>query len=164
MAEDDAVSRFAIRSLLQKSGHRPVCVGSGAQALAAMQLHPFHCLFTDIRMPGMDGLELARSIRNNAFPSAPPSAETKALVREVFPGEEAAPPPDPGIFIVAVSAHAMAGDKERFLRQGFNFYISKPIVMEELCSTLDRVTAALAKQQGKTGRLDGAQKSPSSTP
>jgi PAS domain S-box-containing protein len=148
VAEDDDVSRFAIRALLQRAGHRPFCVGNGTQALEALQLYPFHCLFTDIQMPDMDGLALVRYIRENAFHIAPPTSETKALLRESFPDGERAAAPDPDMFIVAVSAHAMSGDRERFLRRGISFYISKPVIMEELREVLNTIASELAKKRG----------------
>lgn len=140
VAEDDAVGRFAMRAFLQRGGHKVVCVRDGKQALEALQLYPFDCLLTDIQMPDMDGLELARNIRQGRAYRFPPSAEVRALVRDVFPDmPETLTPVNPDITIVAVSAHTMAGDRERFLRQGVTHYIAKPIVMRQLFEVLDRV-------------------------
>ena len=148
VAEDDQVSRFAIRAFLQRAGHRPVCVANGRQALEAMRLHSFHCLFTDIQMPDMDGLELARRVRNNAAGDIIPSEAARALVEDVYSKEKAPSPGeiDPKIVIVAVSAHAMSGDRERFLQQGINYYISKPIVMDELEEVLLNIAGDLNDQ------------------
>lgn len=142
VAEDDAVGRFAIRSFLQRAGHRVVCVDNGRQALEALQLYPFDCLFTDIQMPDMDGMELARRIRTSSLDGITPTEAVLALVREVFPqASESALPIDPQCVIVAVSAHTMAGDKDRFLRQGIDHYVAKPIAVRELSETLRRIAA-----------------------
>lgn len=137
VAEDDEVGRFAIRSFLQKGGHRVVCVADGKQALEALQLHPFHCLFTDIAMPYVDGLELVRLIRSGQAEDYPPSGEVCALVRDVFPKSNCSPLLlQKDITIVAVTAHTMIGDRERFLGQGINHYVSKPIIRKELDEAL----------------------------
>lgn len=137
VAEDDAVGRFALRSFLLRSGHRAVCVQNGRQALEALQIYPFDCLLTDIQMPDLDGLELARRIHETDIREFSPSEEVRALVREAFPeAAETTAPVDPAMPIVAVSAHTMAGDKERFLQQGINHYIAKPIALRELNAVL----------------------------
>lgn len=144
VAEDDSVSRFAIRSFLLRMGHHPVCVTNGTEAIEALKLHPFHCLLTDIQMPDMDGMELVRRIREGNVADIPATDATRKLIENSFPGivvkEE---PIDRGIAVVAVSAHAMAGDKERFLREGMDFYISKPVVAEELSQTLGKLVNQL---------------------
>jgi signal transduction histidine kinase/CheY-like chemotaxis protein/PAS domain-containing protein len=153
VAEDDAVARFALRSFLQRAGHKVVCVNDGHQALQALRMHPFDCLFTDIQMPDMDGVELTQRIRNNDVSGIAPTDEVCSLVRAVFP-EAANPglPIDPHCFIVAVSAHTMAGDKDKFLRHGINHYIAKPIAMKQLNEVLCLI-AAQSPGQTETARL-----------
>lgn len=140
VAEDDAVSSFALRSFLSRGGHRAVCVENGRQALEALQLHPFDCLFTDIQMPGMDGLELVHCIHENKVAGYPPSKEIRLLVGEVFPrSDNTLLEVDPGIPIVAVSAHVMAGARERFFEHGIHYYIDKPIMLKKLNDILDQI-------------------------
>ncbi|MDL2209336.1 response regulator [Desulfovibrio sp. OttesenSCG-928-O18] len=140
VAEDDEVGRLAMRAFLQRLGHRPVCVENGRMALEALQLHPFHCLFTDIQMPDMDGLEVVRRIRANDLTDIAPSEKTRETLRAAIPGEYSAVLPVPGdIVAVTVSAHTMSGDRERFLKAGMDFYISKPIMMKELAEVLGKV-------------------------
>ncbi|MDR3074169.1 MAG: response regulator [Deltaproteobacteria bacterium] len=137
VAEDDSVGRMALRAFLRRRGHRVLCVEDGGRALEALQLYPFHCLFTDIAMPGMDGLDLLRRVRENAVGDFPPSAEMIRHIREEF-GEERGPDArtNPALPVVAVSAHSMLGDKERFLARGMDYYISKPLNGEELDGAL----------------------------
>ncbi|MDR3073183.1 MAG: response regulator [Deltaproteobacteria bacterium] len=141
VAEDDAVGRFALRSFLALGGHRTVCVQNGLQALEALQLYPFDCLLTDVQMPDMDGLELTRQVQSGELQNfPPPSEEVRNLVREAFPQvPDALIPVSPDIPIIAVSAHAMTGDRERFLQQGINYYISKPIIMRHLDEILKKI-------------------------
>ncbi len=137
VAEDDDVGRFAIRSFLQRAGHRPLCVRNGRQALEALQLHHFDCLFTDIQMPDMDGLEVTRRIRSGELDDMAPSDAVRTLVAEyTLNGDEGAVQVDPDMIVAAVSAHTMSGDRERFLELGMNFYVSKPIRMDELGDVL----------------------------
>lgn len=155
VAEDDSVSRFAINSFLKRLGHRAVCVDNGSEAIGALKLYPFHCLLTDIQMPDMDGMELAARIRENKVDGIFASDATRTLVQKVFPDAALAERPiDSGIAIIAVSAHAMAGDRERFLKRGMDDYISKPVVAEELAATLNRQVPKLMKK----GQLPSAAK------
>ena len=140
VAEDDMVGSLAIRAFLQRAGHRVFCVEDGRQALEALQCYPFHCLFTDIEMPYMDGLELVKQIRNRSGDNFFPSDSIRARIRKQFPNAAGKRLPlNPKLVVVAVSAHSMIGDRERFLKQGISYYISKPIIKEELNAALDFV-------------------------
>lgn len=151
VAEDDAVSRFALGIFLQRLGHVPVCVSNGRLALEMLQLHPFHCLFTDIQMPGMDGLEVVRRIRESDLDGIAPSDEARALLHEAFPDwREWACPVPPDMVTVTVSAHTMKGDRERFLDAGMDFYISKPVAMKDLDEVLRKVSVRLARIEALT--------------
>lgn len=146
VAEDDAVGRFALEAFLRRLGHRAVCVSTGGLALEMLQLHPFDCLFTDIQMPGMDGLEVVRRIRENRLEDFPPSDEARELLRKNISGEFVdALPVDRNIVAVTVSAHAMSGDRERFMEAGMDFYIAKPIIMRDLEEVLGKVAARVTR-------------------
>ena len=137
VAEDDDVSRFALKSFLRWAGHRAVCVNDGRQALEALQLHSFHCLMTDVQMPEMDGVELIRRIRNGRWEDIAPSEKVRSLVNAEFPeGLRPCSGIPSNLVVTAISAHAMAGDRERFLREGMDLYLAKPVVMEKLLEVL----------------------------
>ncbi|EHJ49161.1 PAS/PAC sensor hybrid histidine kinase [Solidesulfovibrio carbinoliphilus subsp. oakridgensis] len=116
LAEDNRVSRDITEKLLLRRGHAVTTAADGREALDAVIRHPFDCILMDIQMPGMGGLEATRAIRALADPDRA------------------------GVFIAAVTAHAMPGDRERFLASGLDDYLSKPLLQTEL----DRVLAAAA--------------------
>ena len=118
LAEDNPVNqRLAVR-LLEKDGHSVVVAADGVRALEAFQEHPFDLILMDVQMPVMDGLETTAAIRK----------------REASKGTH--------IPIVAMTAHAMAGDRQRFLSLGMDGYVSKPIHSRDLYEAIDNVFAS----------------------
>lgn len=140
VAEDDEVSRMAICRFLERAGHRALCVTNGKEALEALQLYPFHCLLTDIQMPDMDGTELVRRVRENAVDGHEPCGRIYERVRALF-GNACGTKRflNPDCIIVAVSAHTMAGDERRFLDQGIDYYLAKPLVAKKLHGTIAEI-------------------------
>ena len=112
VAEDERVNRVVIERILTKLGHTATCVASGEEALATLGERSFDLILTDIQMPGLDGMETARAIRNDLGVDTP---------------------------IIALTAHAMTGDRERFIESGMNGYIAKPFELYELETEVDRV-------------------------
>ena len=142
VAEDDAVSRHAMRLFLEKLGHRAVCVTNGREALEALRLYPFNCLVSDVLMPEMDGLEVTRHIRQGLADAFIPPTEVRDMVLAVIPPDDILSPPRTvprDTPIVAVSAHAMKGDKEHFLQEGMDYYLSKPVKIKDLAAVLLRI-------------------------
>jgi signal transduction histidine kinase/DNA-binding response OmpR family regulator len=117
LAEDNAVNQKLAVRLLQKRGHTVTVAGDGRQALTALEKARFDLVLMDVQMPGMDGLEATQEIRRSEKASG---------------GR---------IPIVAITALAMKGDRERCLKAGMDSYLSKPIRPEELDDTLDVYTA-----------------------
>jgi PAS domain S-box-containing protein len=115
LAEDNPVNQKLAVRLLEKHGHGVVVAANGLEALAAIEKQAFDLVLTDIQMPEMDGLEVTRAIR-----------EKERLTGGHLP-------------IVAMTAHAMKGDKETCLQTGMDSYISKPINSKELIAVLDLV-------------------------
>jgi signal transduction histidine kinase/CheY-like chemotaxis protein len=112
LAEDNAVNqRLAIR-LLEKQGHTVAVAATGAAAAAALEQATFDLLLMDLQMPEMDGFEATALIR----------AKEKPTGRHLP--------------IVAMTAHAMKGDRERCLAAGMDGYVSKPIHAKELFETI----------------------------
>jgi CheY-like chemotaxis protein len=116
LVEDDRVNQIAISRMLEKMGHFPTCCGDGKKALDALKEKHFDCIFMDIQMPVMDGMEATRMIR-----TAPSMADFAAIP------------------IIALTAHAMPNDKDNFLKAGMNDYVSKPVSFEQLAEAINRV-------------------------
>jgi CheY-like chemotaxis protein len=98
--------------MLERHGHRVTAVQTGRQALDALAQSSFDLVLMDIQMPEMDGLEAAAAIRE----------------REKDTGQH--------IPIIAMTAHAMRGDREKYLAGGMDEYISKPVHPQELLATI----------------------------
>ncbi len=116
LAEDTPVNRTLVLRLLERQGHEAVAVEDGRAAVEAVQRQPFDVVLMDIQMPGMDGLAATAAIR---------SWETERGIH---------------VPIIALSAHAMAGDRERFLAAGMDDYVAKPVSQPDLFAALDRAT------------------------
>ena len=113
LAEDNPVNqRLAVR-LLEKRGHHVVVAGNGAEALAAMDKQDFDLVFMDVQMPEMDGLEATAVIRG----------------KEKITGKHQP--------IIALTAHAMKGDREKCISGGMDGYLTKPIRPQELDDFLE---------------------------
>jgi PAS domain S-box-containing protein len=116
LAEDDQINKILAVSLLERRGHKVTAVENGREAIEALQRECFDLVLMDARMPEMDGEEATRIIRE----SPPPGV-------------------DKDIPIIALTAYALKGDRERFLAAGMDDYIAKPLDMEELDGVLARV-------------------------
>ncbi|KAF5049921.1 Sensor histidine kinase RcsC [anaerobic digester metagenome] len=113
LAEDDQVSVFAARRLLERLGHVVVCAENGRQALEALRGGEFDVVLMDVQMPVMDGLQATRLIRADAGLG-----------------------PMAGVPIIAMTAYAMSGDRDICLAAGMDGYISKPVGARELVRAL----------------------------
>ena len=115
LADDDAVSRMVARRNLEKRGHAVTPVEDGERALTALQEGAFDLVLMDVQMPNMDGFEATARIRR----------------REERTGGH--------VPIVALTANAMKGDRERVLDAGMDAYVSKPLRAEELFEVVEGV-------------------------
>jgi len=114
LVEDDEVSRDMVRNFLEKSGAKATCVVNGEEALQALAKgERFDCILMDIQLPVMDGVKATKKIRAR-------DDENK------------------NIPIIAITAHAMTGDKEKFLAAGMNDYVAKPVDLEALKEVIQR--------------------------
>jgi len=109
--------------LLEKSGHQVTLVGNGLEALRKFEAEPFDVILMDAQMPEMGGIEATAAIR----------------LRELETGGH--------VPIIAVTAHALHGDRERFLAAGMDDYLSKPLRPAELTASLLHLTPVLDSEQ-----------------
>ena len=114
VAEDNLVNQKLAVALLQKRGHKVVLAENGLRALAILESTPFDLVLMDVQMPEMDGLEATRALRLREDPQSRRQP------------------------VVAMTALAMKGDRERCLAAGMDDYLSKPIRPQELDEMLDK--------------------------
>jgi signal transduction histidine kinase/DNA-binding NarL/FixJ family response regulator len=112
VAEDDTFNQKVLLEMLKKMGYRANAVADGIEVLKALETRPYDIILMDIKMPRMDGVKATHEIRKRW--------------------------PDSGPKIVAITAYAMPGDKERFLAAGMNDYIAKPVARDNLARILSK--------------------------
>ena len=116
VVEDNRVNRLLAVGMLGKLGYAADMAADGWEALEKLQGEHYDGVFMDIQMPGMDGVETTNKIRDARIGSSI----------------------DPNIPIIAMTAHAMLGDREVFLGSGMNDYIAKPVEMDDIKAALIR--------------------------
>lgn len=112
LVDDDALNRFFGQELLQVIGFRVTTANSGKEAILQLQQTTFDLVFMDVSMPDMNGYETTQHIRQDTRFSHLP--------------------------IVALTAHAIAGERERCLASGMNDYLTKPFELEQIRQMLQQ--------------------------
>jgi len=120
LAEDQPINQRVVVRILEKRGHSLMDVGNGREALEALVSQSFDVVLMDVQMPDMDGIEATRVIR----------LQERGTARH-----------QP---IVVLTAYAIKGDRERFLAEGFDGYLSKPIASSALYETIERLVSSPA--------------------
>ncbi|HEY5810825.1 MAG TPA: response regulator [Povalibacter sp.] len=115
VAEDNMVNQKLIERVLQRLGHNVTVVADGLAAVHAHERDTFDLILMDMQMPELDGFEATAAIRERSRSGSPP------------------------IPIIALTAHALKGDRERCLAAGMDGYLSKPLVLKDLEAVLDSV-------------------------
>ena len=113
VADDNALNQKVASIFLGKLGYRADVVNNGIEALEALERQPYDIVFLDVQMPEMDGLEASRRIRAKWLGKSRPR-------------------------LIALTASAMAGDRERCLSAGMDDYLATPIHIKNMISTLER--------------------------
>ena len=130
IAEDNPVNRELLRELLEMRGHTVVEACDGEEALRVIEQTRPDLVLLDIGMPLLDGFGVIRKIRENPrFASMP---------------------------VVAVTAYAMQGDREKILSSKFDGYLSKPVDARSLVQELDRVLSQQGEQEGSADQGSGS--------
>ena len=123
VAEDNAINVMVVRTILEKAGYSVVTVSDGTAVLDQLSRNDFDLVLMDISMPGVDGVTATRRIREGEVPGA-----------------------NRDIPIIAVTAHAMKGDRESFMEAGMSDYLGKPYsrnsVLETVATHLGRTPAS----------------------
>lgn len=112
LAEDNAINQKVMLRMLKKLGYCADVAANGLEVLKAIERQPYDVVLMDVQMPEMDGLDAARAIRR----TLPSEGQPK---------------------IIAITAYALKGDRERCIKAGMDCYISKPVQFKELRETLE---------------------------
>jgi two-component system, sensor histidine kinase and response regulator len=126
VVEDNSVNQQLALRLLEKEGHKAALAASGAEALAQLEREKFDLVLMDVQMPDMDGYEATAAIRR----------------KEKLTGAH--------VPIIAMTARAMKGDRERCLAAGMDGYVSKPIRAEQLFETIEEELSSLRSSGPRT--------------
>ena len=117
VVDDNDVNRLYMLHLLRKNGHTPLAAADGGQALALAASQAVDCILMDVQLPDMDGLTVTRAIRDGqCLPANPPDVP-----------------------ILALTAFAMQGDRERCLAAGMDDHVAKPVRGRDLLLAMARV-------------------------
>ena len=123
VAEDHPANQRIIKLMLERLGYRPEIVANGFEVLAALRAQSFDAVILDVQMPGMDGLTAAREICRTHAPGKRP-------------------------WMLAMTANALEGDREKCLAAGMDDYISKPVRTTDLASAMRRAYTRHAPPRG----------------
>ena len=121
VAEDNAINQRLILRMLERAGHETTLVGTGREAVEAVELDSFDVVLMDVQMPDLDGIQATVRIRDRE------SGGDKRLP------------------IIAMTAHAMPGDRERCLAAGMDAYLSKPLRFDSLIGAIESTVSAVAE-------------------
>lgn len=151
LAEDDPSNQLPMRKLLEKAGHDVVLAENGQQAVDLFHDHSFDCILMDVKMPVMNGVEATWEIRKreSGFGVQHPECSSQHAKNANQESADRENPASPSLDltagalkktpIIALTACAMTGDRETFLKAGMDDYLAKPFRMEELHKLLERV-------------------------
>ncbi|MFO1475500.1 MAG: response regulator [Verrucomicrobiota bacterium] len=120
LCDDNAINQKVAVRLLQQMGYKPDVAGNGVEALTALDQRPYDLIFMDVQMPEMDGLEATRNIRE------------RQKDKSKFPHYK------PSITIVAMTANAMPGDRDRCINAGMDDYLAKPVRPEDVRKVVEQ--------------------------
>ncbi|MBU1040780.1 MAG: PAS domain S-box protein [Proteobacteria bacterium] len=121
LADDEPIGQMSMLVLLKRMGHEVITASNGNEAIDALMQNDIDCILMDIQMPEMDGVEATKRIRS---------------MSDVL-GKARVP-------IIALTAYAMQGDREKFLAAGMDDHVAKPVQMEELQKALARVMESVS--------------------
>jgi CheY-like chemotaxis protein len=124
LADDDEITQLQVKRLLEKRGHHVVVVDNGEKALVELTRDSFACVLMDVQMPVLDGVGATKKIR-----------ASKARFNTIP--------------IIALTAYAMIGDREKFLEAGMDDYLAKPVDKKHLMEVVNRNIRANCHLQTK---------------
>src|ERR1039457_3084824 len=119
LVDDNAINQKVAMRILQQMGYQPDVAGNGREALDLLDRQPFDFIFMDVMMPEMDGLEATRLLRKRQMIGGYNNCQSR-------------------IIIVAMTAHAMQGDREKCIAAGMDDYLAKPVRPKDVRDMIER--------------------------
>ena len=116
LAEDNTINQKVATRMLERIHYRIDVVANGLEVIEALKRQSYDVIFMDIQMPEMDGVETTHFIRQSVSKTEQP-------------------------YIIALTANALNGEREKYLSKGMNDYISKPVKIQEIVSALEKVSS-----------------------
>ena len=129
IVDDNAINQKVAVRILQQFGYQPAIAANGREALEAIEHEPFDLIFMDVMMPDMDGLEATRQIRKRQMSGEQQHFQSR-------------------IIICAMTAHAMAGDREKCMGAGMDDYLSKPVRPKDVRDMIEKWGGKIALDSG----------------
>ena len=138
LVDDNAINLKVAVRILQQIGYTPDTANNGREALAALDRQPYDFIFMDVMMPEMDGHEATRLLRRRQMVGGQPNYDQR-------------------IVVVAMTAHAMSGDREKCLAAGMDDYLSKPVRPKEVRDMVEKWAGTFLPEHHATGAMKPAE-------
>jgi signal transduction histidine kinase/HPt (histidine-containing phosphotransfer) domain-containing protein len=145
LCDDNSINQKVAVRILQQIGYKPDVTANGVEALEALDKKKYDFVFMDVMMPEMDGLEATREIRKRQ----------KAAISESYKSR---------IVIIAMTAQAMQGDREKCLAAGMDDYLAKPIRPADLSGMIEKWSGSENDAPGAPGTSSASSSAPDNTP
>jgi len=142
LCDDNAINQKVAMRLLQQMGYQPALAANGIEALTALERQAYDIIFMDVQMPDMDGLEATRIIRERQRDSSR------------FPNYKGS------IIIIAMTASAMPGDRDKCIASGMDDYLAKPVRPEDMRALVERWGSAARTHRPTTSQTETATEMP----
>lgn len=146
LCDDNAINQKVATRLLQQMGYKPDLAGNGIEALAALESKTYDLIFMDVQMPEMDGLEATRIIRE------------RQSEKSRYPNYKSS------VVIIAMTASAMPGDRDKCIAAGMDDYLAKPVRPEDMRVLMERWGPAAKSHHPTTSQTETATEMVESTP
>jgi CheY-like chemotaxis protein len=146
LCDDNVINQKVAARLLKQMGYRADIAANGLEALAALDRQPYDLVFMDVMMPEMGGIEATRIIRE------------RQSQQSLFPNYKSS------IIIVAMTASAMQGDREKCLAAGMDDYLAKPVRLEDVRAVVERWAPLAGKTDAAAATATGTAATPAANP